>query len=121
MGPERLLFPTINADNLFKLPRDAGIVPVRLLNAKFKIVRELVRFSIKLMEPKRLLFQSLSTDKFFKFSKDVGIVPIRLLEDKFKLVRDTKFPTFGGMLQEMLLKDKSRMLRLERLPICEGT
>jgi hypothetical protein len=57
MGPERLLFPTINADNLFKLPRDAGIVPVRLLNAKFKIVRDLVRFPIKVMGPKKLLFQ----------------------------------------------------------------
>jgi hypothetical protein len=55
MGPERLLFPTANADNLFKLPRDAGIVPVRLLNDKFKIVRELVKFLIKIMGPKKLL------------------------------------------------------------------
>ncbi|TYG51150.1 hypothetical protein ES288_D10G233900v1 [Gossypium darwinii] len=65
------------------------------------------------MEPLSLLSTRIIWDKFCKSPIEIGIVP----EIKERLFNK---PISKGIFPEKLLYDKSRKLRLERFPMCEG-
>uniref|UniRef100_A0A6N2MBP1 Uncharacterized protein n=1 Tax=Salix viminalis TaxID=40686 RepID=A0A6N2MBP1_SALVM len=120
--PVRLLFDNAKLVRDLMFPMEAGIVPFRLLFDNNKLVRDL-RFPMEADCTKIIVWQL------------KGRTPLRLLSDKSSNPRDPSVPTSGGispekselsipisfgMKPEMLLEDKSRMVRLERIPICEG-